>query len=155
MEDDSITDGDKTITGREGCGQVHLDETSDGLNIYVARLGKDENQFGGELADALAEHLGINEKAKLLFQKVMTSDDLSYLLDKEFLWEGINLISNVSQDDNLKGKGSASHYARSVGEIVTKVMLGIVMRAMTRKMINMRKTTQYHTRSCNLADKTE
>lgn len=116
MEDDSITDGDKTITGREGRGQVHLDETPDGLNIYVARLGQDENPFGGELADALAEHLGINEKAKLLFQKVMTSDNLSYLLDKEFLWEGIKLVYDVSQDDNLKDKGSTSHYTESVGE---------------------------------------
>ena len=116
MEDDSITDGDKTITGREGRGQVHLDETSDGLNIYVTQLGRHENPFGGELADALAEHLGINEKAKLLFQKVMTSDNLSYLLDKEFLWEGIKPIDDVSQDDNLKDKGSTSCYAESVGE---------------------------------------
>jgi hypothetical protein len=116
MEDDSITDGDKTITGREGCGQVHLDETSNGLNIYVARLGQDENPFGGELADALAEHLGINEKAKLLFQKIMTSDNLGYLLDKEFLWEGINLINDVSRDYNLKDEGSTSHYAESVDE---------------------------------------
>jgi hypothetical protein len=65
----------------------------------------------GKLADALAEHLGINEKAKLLFQKVMTSDNLSYLLDKEFLWEGIKPIHDVSQDDNLKDKGSTSGYA--------------------------------------------
>jgi len=116
MEDDNITDGDKTITGREGRGQVHLDETPDGLNIYVARLDKDENAFGGELADALAEHLGINEKAKFLFQKVMTSDNLNYLLDKEFLQEGIKLVHDVSRDDDLKDKGSTSHYAESVGE---------------------------------------
>jgi hypothetical protein len=113
MEDDSIIDGDKTITGRERCGLVHLDETSGKLNIYVAQH---KNPFGGELADALAEHLGINEKAKLLFQTVMTSDDLSYLLDKEFLWEDIKLVYDVSQDDNLKGKGSTSGYAESVGE---------------------------------------
>jgi hypothetical protein len=113
MEDDSIIDGDKTITGRECCGLVYLDETSDKLNIYVAQH---KNPFGGELADALAEHLGINEKSKLLFQKVMTYDDLSYLLDKEFLWEGIKLVYDVSQDDNLKGKGSTSGYAESVGE---------------------------------------
>jgi hypothetical protein len=68
------------------------------------------------LAAALAEHLGINEKAKLLFQNVMTSDDLSYLVDEEFLMEGIKRIDNVSNDDSLKDKGSTSHYAESVSE---------------------------------------
>ena len=116
MEDDSITDGDKTITGRDDRARVYLDETPDGLNIYIACLGKDENPFGGELAAALAEHLGINEKAKLLFQKVMTSKDLSYLLDEDFLMEGIKRIDDVLDDDSLKDKESTSHSAEGVGE---------------------------------------